>query len=63
MTAPARRALVRDLVTKGLSERRALVAANMSASAFRYKPQPDRNGELRERIQALAHRHKRYGVG
>lgn len=63
MTAPARRALVRDLVTKGLSERRALVAVRMSASAYRYEPQPDRNGELRERIQTLAQRHKRYGVG
>lgn len=35
----------------------------MSASALRYEPRPDRNGELRERLLALAHRHKRYGVG
>ena len=63
MTAPARRALVRDLVAKGLSERRALMAARMSASAYRYKPRPDRNGELLGRIQALAQRYKRYGVG
>ena len=63
MTAPARRALVRDLVAKGLSERRALVAVRMSASAYRYAPRPDRNDALRERIQALAQRHKRYGVG
>lgn len=35
----------------------------MSASALRYAPRPDRNGELRARIQALAQRHKRYGVG
>jgi len=54
---------VRDLLAKGLSERRALVAVGMSASAYRYEPRPDRNDELRERIQALAHRHKRYGVG
>ncbi|MCW2004397.1 transposase InsO family protein [Xanthomonas arboricola] len=26
-------------------------------------PTEDRNGELRERICALAHRHRRYGVG
>lgn len=26
-------------------------------------PRPDRNDELRERIVALAQRHKRYGVG
>jgi putative transposase len=63
VTAPARRALVRDLVGKGLSERRALLAVCMSASAYRYEPRPDRNGELRERIHALAQRHKRYGVG
>lgn len=63
MTAPARRALVRDLVEKGLSERRALVAARMSASAYRYEPRPDCNGDLRKRILALAQRHKRYGVG
>ena len=35
----------------------------MSASALRYAPRPDGNVELRERIQALAQRHKRYGVG
>lgn len=35
----------------------------MSASALRYEPRPDRNVELRERILALAQRHKRYGVG
>lgn len=34
-----------------------------SASALRYAPRPDRNVELRERILALAQRHKRYGVG
>jgi len=54
---------VRDLVAKGLSERRALTAVHMSASAYRYRSRPDRNGELREHIQALAQRHKRYGVG
>ena len=54
---------MRDLVSKGLSERRALAAVRMSASALRYAPRPDGNVELRERIQALAQRHKRYGVG
>jgi transposase InsO family protein len=63
VTAPARRDLVRQLITEGLSERRALTALRMSASAFRYAPRPDCNGELRARIQALAQRHKRYGVG
>lgn len=63
MSAPARRTLVRHLVERGLSERRALAAVQMSASALRYTPRPDRNVELRERILALAQRHKRYGVG
>ncbi|AXQ10239.1 transposase [Xanthomonas oryzae pv. oryzae] len=35
----------------------------MSASALRYRPREDRNVELRERILALAYRHRRYGVG
>jgi len=34
----------------------------MSASAFRYQRQPDRNIELRREIVRLAHRHKRYGA-
>jgi putative transposase len=55
--------LVRQWVDKGLSERRALSVMRMSASALRYEPRPDRNVELRERILALAQRHKRYGVG
>jgi len=54
---------VRQLIDRGLSERRSLGLVQMSSSAFRYVPRPDGNGELRERIQALAQRHKRYGVG
>lgn len=50
-------------VNNGLSERRALSVVRMSATALRYEPRPDRNIELRARILALAHRHKRYGVG
>jgi hypothetical protein len=34
--------------TKGLSERRGLQVVNMSASALRNKPRPERNQELRE---------------
>lgn len=63
VSAPARRELVRDMVGKGLSERRALAVMRMSASALRYTPRPDRNGDLRERILVMAHRHRRYGVG
>lgn len=62
MTAPLRRELVRWVQTKGLSERRGLAVAGMSASSLRYQPRPDRNAHLRQRIVALAQRHRRYGV-
>lgn len=62
VTAPARRELVRYLSGRGLSERRSLRIARISASALRYKPQPDRNVELRGEVVRLAHRHKRYGA-
>jgi len=51
------------MVTGGLSERRALAVVRMSAAALRYVPRPDQNGDLRERILTLAHRHRRYGAG
>src|SRR3546814_17605384 len=51
------------MVTRGLSERRALAVLCMSASAYRYQPAPDRNVALRERMMALAQRYKRYGAG
>jgi len=63
MTAPARRLLERSMVEKGLSERRALTVVRMSASALRYEARAAPNVELREQIAALAHRHRRYGVG
>ena len=63
VTAPARRELVRWMQTKGLSERRGLQVVAMSASSLRYRPRPDRNQAVRERIVALAQRHRRYGVG
>jgi putative transposase len=63
VTAPARRLLVRQMTSQGLSERRALRVLRMSASALRYDPAPDRNASLRERILVLAHRHRRYGAG
>lgn len=49
--------------TKGLSEQHGLRIVSMSASALRYEPRPDRNPVLRQRIVALAQRHRRYGVG
>jgi transposase InsO family protein len=63
VNAPSRREVVRSMAGQGLSERHARRVVNMSASSFRYCPAPDRNGALRERIRALAHRHRRYGAG
>jgi putative transposase len=63
VTAPARREVVRTMVTRGLSERQALTVVGMSASSLRYAPTADRNVDLRARIVALAHRHRRYGAG
>jgi putative transposase len=51
------------MVTRGLSERRALAVVRMSAAALRYEPRPDQDAGLRERILALAHRYRRYGAG
>lgn len=51
------------MTDQGLSERHARRVVNMSASSFRYRPAPDRNLALRERIHTLAFRHRRYGAG
>lgn len=63
VSVPAPRDAVRFMVSRGMSERRALRVMRMSASALRYQSAPDRNETLRERIIALAHRHRRYGAG
>ena len=63
VSAPSRRELVRYLTDQGLSERRSLKVAGMSASALRYEPAQDRNATLKEQIIALAQRHRRYGAG
>lgn len=63
VSAPSRRDLVRYMIDKGLSERRALRVIGMSPSAFRYQPVTDRNVALKEKIVALAQRHRRYGAG
>jgi len=51
------------MTERGLTERQALRVVAMSASSLRYRPALDRNAALRERIKALAHRHRRYGAG
>ena len=63
MSAPARRELVRHMTSQGLSERRSLRVIGMSASAYRYEPAAQRNCALKEKIIALAQRHRRYGSG
>ncbi len=63
VSAPSRRELVRHMTTRGLSERQTLKVIGMSASSFRYQTAPDGNQALRERIIALAQRHRRYGSG
>ena len=63
MTALVRRALVREMIDRGLSERRALGVARMSASALRYQPRLNRKVELCEKCHELAIRDKRKGVG
>lgn len=44
-----------------MSERRALKLVGMSPSVLRYERKDDGNGELRECIVAMAHRHRRHG--
>ena len=51
------------MISSGLSERRSLRIIGMSASALRYEPAADRNCALKEKIIALAQRHRRYGSG
>src|SRR6476661_10011367 len=47
---------------RDLSERHGLRIMGMSASALRYRPQPERNATLRTQIVQLAQRHRRYGA-
>ncbi len=63
VSAPSRHDLVRYMADKGLSERRVLRVIRMSPSAYRYRPVADRNTALKDKIIALAQRHRRYGAG
>jgi hypothetical protein len=51
------------MVSQGLSERRSLRVIGMSASAYRHEPTQGCNCALKEKIIALAQRHRRYGAG
>ncbi len=57
-----RRAIVADLVARGVSERLACRLVDLSRSTYRYQPQQDgRNQHLRNEIVALAQQRRRYG--
>jgi putative transposase len=53
VSAPARRELVRHMLSHGLSERRCLRVVGMNAGAYRYEPAQDRNCAHKEKIYAL----------
>jgi putative transposase len=57
----ARREVVRQLQTRGLSERQALRLMGMSPSTLRYCPRDDGNAALREKLKELAGQHRRHG--
>lgn len=62
VTASARREWVRWMVERGLSERKALSCARMSASSLRYEPRDQGNSWLIELIGELAAKYRRYGA-
>jgi len=45
----------------GLSERKACLLTNISASVYRYQPKPDNDNILRQRMRELAEQRKRFG--
>jgi putative transposase len=57
----ARRQCVRQLQTKGLSERTACRLVGISTSVLRYQARQDGNQPLRERLKELAGQHRRHG--
>jgi hypothetical protein len=61
VTAPARREVVREMVTRGLSERRALTVAQMSAAALRYVPRPALAGHA-DTVRLLVQRGARVDI-
>jgi putative transposase len=58
-----RREIVHDLVTRGVSERRACRFVGLHRSSYRYRCRPPQaeDQQLRQTIVTLAHRHRRYG--
>jgi putative transposase len=57
----ARRDVALLMAEHQLSERQACKLLELDRSTYRYEPRPDRNGELREALVALARQKTRYG--
>src|SRR5207237_5166434 len=55
------RAVVAFFRERGVSERRACRVAGIQRSTWQYKPQPDRNADLRERLRKFAEKRRRWG--
>jgi putative transposase len=63
MVTPAAKREAAGLIQQelGLSERRTCTVLGVSRSLLQYTPRPDRNGELRARLKALAEQRRRFG--
>lgn len=55
------RILIRDLLTFGLSERRACFLTGLNRSTFRFQPEESNDEPIRDLIRQLAARYKRFG--
>jgi len=62
VTAPARRVLVRSMTERGLSERRALSGDRHECGIAALRAGARSECDVRARILAVAHRHRRYGA-
>jgi putative transposase len=59
-----KRELVKDLRTEhGLTERRACAAVSLRRSVYRYRPRPNRDGEIIKLLLELAHGRPEQGFG
>lgn len=58
---PQKQELVRFLKDYGLSERRACRLAEVNRATFQYRPRPDRNVTLRQKLRDFAQKRRRWG--
>ena len=62
VTPEAKRQAVRHLQERfGQSQRRLCRLVGLALSSWHYKPQPDRNGPVRQRLRELAGERRRWG--